>query len=87
LKPKGVWNGNLDFKFTIKGHLDVTYASNLENRHSVTGYSVFLEEAPVTMKSGGQTSVTLSSAESELASGRQCGVQDMWLYTIHIMED
>jgi hypothetical protein len=84
LKPKGHWDGNPNYEWTIRGRSDATYASNLENRRSVTGYSVFFEEAPVALKSGGQTSVTLSSAESELASGTQCA-QDM-LYTMHIVE-
>jgi hypothetical protein len=84
LKPVGVWDGDPKYEFIVKGRSDATYASNLENRRSVTDYSVFLNEAPVAMKSGGQTSVTLSSAESELAAGTQCA-QDM-LYVLHIME-
>jgi hypothetical protein len=45
---------------------------------------VFLNGAPVAQKSRQQKSVTLSSAEAELASGTQCA-QDM-LYVMQIME-
>jgi hypothetical protein len=84
LKPVGVWDGDPKYEFIIKGWSDVTYASNLEKCHSITGYLVFLNEAPIEQKSGQQKSVTLLSAESKLASGTQ-GAQDM-LYVMHIME-
>jgi hypothetical protein len=84
LKPEGVWDGDPKYEFVITGRSDATYASNLTNRRSITGYSVFLNGAPIAQKSGQQKSVTLSSAESELAAGTQC-VQDM-LYAWHIMQ-
>jgi histone deacetylase 1/2 len=84
LKPVGTWNGDRDFEFEIEGYPDANYATNIENRRSVSGYSVFMCKAPVSMKSGGQKSVTLSTAESELASVTQC-VQDM-LYVLRILE-
>ena len=84
LKPQGTWNGDKDFEFKIDGYADANYATNIENRKSVSGYSVFMCKAPVGMKSGGQKSVTLSTAESELASATQCA-QDT-LYVMRILE-
>ena len=37
---------------------------------------MYLEYAPISMKSGQQKSVTLSTADAELVSGTQC-LQDM----------
>ena len=45
---------------------DSDWAGDKETRMSVTGYCVFLQGCPITWKSKGQTSVTLSSSEAEL---------------------
>jgi hypothetical protein len=58
--------------------------TDTETRRSISGYSVFLEEAPISMKSTGQRSVTLSTAEAELASGT-AGAQEM-LFAMHVLE-
>ena len=76
LKPARVWDGNPNFEFEISGLSDAAYATDTTNRRSITGYSVFMEKAPVAQKCGQQSSVTLSTAESELVSGTACG-QDM----------
>lgn len=84
LKPNREWDGNKDFKFVIKGRSDANYATDPETRKSVTGFTVFLEGAPVVMKCVGQKSVTLSTAESELASATACA-QSM-LYVMRVLE-
>jgi hypothetical protein len=84
LQPNGVWDGNPDYEFHIKGRSDANYATDVADRRSVSGTSVFLEEAPVCVKSKGQTSVTLSTAEAELSAGTSCA-QDM-LFVMRLME-
>jgi hypothetical protein len=84
LKPNGKWNGDPTYEFVIGGRSDANYATDPATRRSVTGNSVFLEGAPVVMKCNGQKSVTLSTAESELASGTSCA-QEM-LYVMRVME-
>jgi hypothetical protein len=84
LKPTRIWDGDPKFEFKIGGKSDAAYATDTTNRRSITGYSVFMEEAPVATKCGQQSSVTLSTAESELVSGTACA-QDM-LYCMRILE-
>ena len=59
LKP----NNNSDLE--LKGICDASFAPELETCRSVTGYVVFLNNAPIDWKSRGQKHVTLSSCESE----------------------
>ncbi len=47
-------------------------------RRSVTSYSVFLEGAPITVKSGMQKTVALSVTEAETNAGLSCA-QEMML--------
>jgi hypothetical protein len=84
LKPTRKWDGNPDFEFEIIGMADSNYATDVATRRSVSGYSTFLEGAPLSMKSSGQKSVTLSTAEAELASSTSCA-QDM-LYEMRVLE-
>jgi hypothetical protein len=72
LKPNRTWDGSKDFEFKVTGLSDANYATDPSSRRSVSGYSVFLENAPISMKSGQQKSVTLSTAEAEVVSGTQC---------------
>jgi hypothetical protein len=84
LKPNRAWDGSPDHKFAIRGFSDANYATDTSNRRSISGYSVFLEGAPVSMKCGQQTSVTLSVTEAELVSATQCA-QDM-LFVMRVLE-
>jgi hypothetical protein len=61
-------------KFKIKGIFD----------SDLTGYSVFLNSAPVSMKSKMQEIVTLSVTKAELIAATQC-VQEM-MYVKKIVE-
>jgi hypothetical protein len=84
LKPNMKWNGDPNFEFVIKGRSDSDYAKDPERRRSVSGYSTFLCDAPVTMKSRMQGCVTLDVTSAELVSGTQC-VQDM-LFIMRVVE-
>jgi hypothetical protein len=77
LKPKWKWDGNPNFEFEIAGMADSSHATDVATWQSVSGCSTFLEGAPsLSMKISGQKSVTLSTAEAELALGTSCS-QDM----------
>jgi Reverse transcriptase (RNA-dependent DNA polymerase) len=85
LKPNGEWKGKTnDNPVHVVGFSDSDYAKDIETRRSVTGYSVFLNGAPVATKSKMQTGVTLSVTEAELVSATQC-VQEM-IYVKKILE-
>jgi hypothetical protein len=73
IKPSGKWTGKVDgTKFIIKGVSDSDYAKDLDTRRSVSGYSVFLNGAPIAMKSKMQDVVTLSVTEAELIAATHC---------------
>jgi hypothetical protein len=84
LKPTRTWNGDPNHLFIIRGFSDANYATDPSNRRSISGYCCFLEGAPVAMKCGQQTSVTLSVTEAELVSATQCA-QDM-LFIMRVLE-
>ena len=72
LQPSGTWDGNRKHKFKIHGHSDSDYAKCVEDRKSVTGYSTYLNDAPIFNKSKTQNSVTLSVSEAELIAAVEC---------------
>lgn len=85
IKPEGDWNGmDREGIFKIEGYSDSDYAKDIESRRSVSGYSVFVNGAPVCVKSKMQESVTLSVTEAELVAATQC-VQEM-LYVRKVIE-
>lgn len=84
LKPNATWNGKPDFEFEIQGYSDSDYAKDLETRRSISGYAVFMNGAPVSMKSKMQSCVTLSVTEAELVSSTNCA-QDM-LFVMRLLE-
>ena len=63
LNPKAL---NSDGFFEVVLFSDSDWAGDKETRQSVTGYCIFLQGCPISWKSKGQTSVTLSSSEAEL---------------------
>lgn len=63
---------------------DSDYAACKATRRSVTGYAVFMEGAPITVKSSMQKTVALSVTEAELMAGVTCA-QDM-LYARKVLE-
>jgi hypothetical protein len=84
LKPNRKWDGNPNFEFIIEGRSDSDYAKDTDTRQSVSGSAVFLEGAPVVMRSSSQKSVTLSVTEAEQTAAVQTA-QDM-LFVMRIME-
>jgi hypothetical protein len=84
LKPTGIWNENEENEVNIVGVSDLDYSKDIETRRSVTGYVVFLNEAPVAAKSKMQETVTLSVTEAELVAATHC-YQEM-LYVKKVLE-
>jgi hypothetical protein len=68
----------------ILSRADSNYATDTSNRRSTSGYSTFLEDSPISMKSTGQKSVTWSVTEAELSAGSSCA-QDL-LFAMRVME-
>ena len=70
--------------YRSSGKADSNYATCSDTRKSVTGYCVYLEDAPVTVKSGMQKIVALSVTEAETIAVVQC-VQEM-IYCKKVLE-
>ena len=78
LKPTRLWSGlDKNFRFRVTGKSDSSYATCVDTRESVTGYVVYLEEAPVAIKSVMQRVIALSVTEAELIALIQC-TQEMF---------
>ena len=54
-----------EFHWNIKGYCDSDYAGDADNRRSVSGYVIYLNNCPIAWKSRGQKTVALSSTEAE----------------------
>ena len=63
LQPLGIGDGNKSNKFNIRGHSDSDYAKCVEDQKSVTGYSTYLNDAPIFNKSKTQNNITLSKTD------------------------
>ena len=72
LQPSGTWDGNRKHKFKIRGRSDSDYAKRVEDRKSITGYSTYLNDAPIFNKSKTQNRVTLSVSEAKLIAAVEC---------------
>ena len=72
LEPTRQWDGGKDFRFKLRGISDADYAKQVDDRKSVSGYSVLLEDAPIVTKSKTQSNVTVSVAEAELMAAMEC---------------
>ena len=71
LKSDCKWDGDPNFKFTLAGKSDSTYASD-ESAESVTRYYTTMNGAIISYKSKGQTAMTLSVTKSELVAAIDC---------------
>jgi hypothetical protein len=58
-------SGSKDNIFTIEGYSDSDYASDKDDRKSITGMVIYICEIPVAWKSRAQKAVALSSTEAE----------------------
>jgi hypothetical protein len=83
LQPFGEWDGvDRNFLFKISGRSDAAYFK--KGAYGVSGYTTFLQGAPINSKCVGQRYATLSLAESELGAATSC-VQDM-LFAMRVLE-
>ena len=78
-----MWNGEENFEFVLHGRSDSDYATNKDDRRSVSGGRVFLNGAPIIFRSAMQKFATLSVTEAETAAGVMV-VQDM-MYAYRIL--
>ena len=83
IKPNRVWDGSPDFEWNIEACAGLNYSSRIDDRRSVTGGDVTVNEAPVSMRSATQRFVCLSVTEAETAAGVTI-TQDM-LYVFRII--
>ena len=84
LQPSRTWDGkDQNFEFIIRGKSDSNFATCSDTRKSVTGYCVYMEDAPITVKSGMQKIVALSVTEAETIATVQC-VQEM-IYCMKVL--
>ena len=83
LKPSRSWDGkDKSFKFVINGKSDSDYACCPTTRRSVSGTCVFLEGAPISVKSSMQKIVALSVTEAETIAAVQCAQEMILAYKI-----
>ena len=82
LVPNRTWNGKAGMKLRINGMSDSEYMKD-PSRHSVNGWSVFLEGCCVNAASKMMPVIALSVTEAELYAAIMC-VQDM-LYAMRIL--
>ncbi len=82
IAPKDMWNTG--YKFRIHGRSDSDYATNPDDRRSVSGGRVFVNDVPISFRSVTQKFVMLSVTEAEIAAGVMVA-QDM-LYVYRLME-
>jgi hypothetical protein len=76
LQPSRKWDGSNEHQFRIRERSDSDYAKNTQMQCSVSGYVVYLEDAPTMHRSATQKTVALLSCEAELNAAVLC-VQDM----------
>jgi hypothetical protein len=84
LNPTARWDGDPNFLFEIEGISDSDWAKDPDSRRSVSGWSTFLHNAPISMKSKMMPVVALSVTEAELFAATCCA-QDM-LFEMRILE-
>ena len=72
LKPTRTWDGSKQFLFRLRGRSDSDYATCKKTRRSTTGFVVYLEDAPIQVKTKTQQIVALSVCEAELIAMVQC---------------
>ena len=77
LAPKGSMS-----EIKISGTSDSNYATVPDNRKSVSGFAVFVNNAPVSYKSVQQKVATLSSTEAELYAIVQCAQEILFVMNV-----
>ena len=82
LVPMEIWSP--EHKFKVHGRLDSDYAMNPDDRRSISGGRVFVDNVPISFRSATQKFVMLSVTEAKIAAGVMVA-QDM-LYIYHSLE-
>ena len=82
LAPDTVLDGSRKFQFWIGGRSDSDYAANTDDRQSVSGGGVFVNETPATFRSVTQKFVTLSVTEAEGAAGVITAQDMLYVYRL-----
>ena len=73
LEPKKEWEGQ------IVGYSDSNYASNKDDRRSISGYCIYYMGALVSWKTKGQECVTMSSTEAEYVAMAACAMEMVFI--------
>ena len=79
MEPK---NLNDDGVFDVLLYSDSDWAGDKETRISVTGFCIFVQGCPISWKSKGQKTVTLSSSEAELMALSEATKELRFIYEI-----
>ena len=69
-------------KLTLEGFSDSNYATDPDNRRSVTGYSTLINGVVVSLTSVQQKTVALSSCESEMFAMISCAQEMVFIKNI-----
>lgn len=72
-----MWDGSADFEWEITSQSDANYASNPNDRRSVTGGVVLLNGASIMVRCNTQKTVTLSTTEAEGSSSVSIAQDDL----------
>ena len=85
LKPTRKWNGkDSKFEFRLHGRSDANMATDTDTRRSISGWSTFLEDAPISARSKQQEIIALSVTEAELIAA-VCCAQDL-VFEMNVLE-
>ena len=67
ISPKDMWSAG--YKFKLHGRSDSDYATNPDDRRSISGSRVFMNDVPISFRSVTQKFVMLLVTEAEIAAG------------------
>jgi hypothetical protein len=65
INPNRKWDSSQSHEFVVSGRLDLDYAKEPKDRHSVSGHMVYLEGAPAMFKSSTERTVSLSTTKAK----------------------
>jgi hypothetical protein len=63
----------------LHAYSDATWASDLADRRSITGYCIFLGGSPIAWNSKWQTTISRSSTKAELGALATATAEIIWL--------
>src|SRR3954463_2031446 len=71
--------GGVDEELTVKGYIDASLGSDLDDSKSQTGYVFMLNGGAISWRSGEQSVVAQSSMESEYIAACEASNKALWL--------